>query len=54
MPGPPVLLISGFADVADGFSGDIPKLAKPFRQNELAGALAQVVEGAGQEKEAVG
>ncbi|GAA0296725.1 response regulator [Sphingomonas oligophenolica] len=52
VPGLPVLLISGFADVADGFSGDIPKLAKPFRQNELAGALAQVVEGAGQEKEA--
>ena len=46
-PGLPVLLISGFADVADGFAADVPKLAKPFRQAELAGALAQVVEAAG-------
>ena len=51
VPGLPVLLISGFADVADGFAGNIPKLAKPFRQNELASALAQVVEGAGLERE---
>ncbi|MEO9129979.1 MAG: ATP-binding protein, partial [Sphingomonas sp.] len=46
-PGLPVLLISGFADVTDGDAGDIPRLAKPFRQSELAGALAQTVERAG-------
>jgi len=50
VPGLPVLLISGFADVTDGDNGDIPRLAKPFRQGELAGALAQAVEGAGAEK----
>jgi CheY-like chemotaxis protein len=54
VPDLPVLLISGFADVADGFAGDIPRLAKPFRQSELASALAQVVEGAALEREVVG
>jgi CheY-like chemotaxis protein len=47
MPDLPVLLISGFGDVTDGDAGDIPRLAKPFRQGELAGALAQVMERAG-------
>lgn len=45
VPGLPVLLISGFADVTDGDTGDIPRLAKPFRQGELARALAQVMDG---------
>jgi len=47
VPDLPVLLISGFGDVTDGDAGDIPRLAKPFRQRELAGALAQVMERTG-------
>jgi len=46
VPGLPVLLISGFGEVTDSHTGDIPRLAKPFRQSELAVALAQVVEDA--------
>jgi len=47
VPGLPVLLISGFADVTDGDTGDIPWLAKPFRQGERVRALAQVMDGVG-------
>jgi len=49
VPELPVLLISGFGDVTDGDAGDIPRLAKPFRQGELVAALSQVVENAGLE-----
>ncbi|HEX8414105.1 MAG TPA: PAS domain-containing protein, partial [Sphingomicrobium sp.] len=34
-----VLLVSGYADV-DGLAPDLPRLAKPFRQVELASSLA--------------
>jgi CheY-like chemotaxis protein len=50
VPGLPVLLISGFGEVTDGQTGDIPRLAKPFRQGELAAALAEVLEGAEAER----
>ena len=33
-----VLIISGYAD-ADGVDPDLPRLAKPFRQSDLATAL---------------
>jgi CheY-like chemotaxis protein len=35
----PVLLISGFAEV-DEIAADLPRLTKPFRQQELAASLA--------------
>jgi CheY-like chemotaxis protein len=37
--GPPVLLISGYAEDA-GIPSDLPRLTKPFRLAELAAALA--------------
>jgi CheY-like chemotaxis protein len=41
-PGLPVLLVTGYAE-AEGIAADIPRLAKPFRQKELARALAEIV-----------
>ncbi|MDE1916031.1 MAG: response regulator [Sphingomonadales bacterium] len=40
--GMPVLLVSGYSDLA-GVSGTIPRLAKPFRQRDLAASLALVL-----------
>jgi FixJ family two-component response regulator len=39
-----VLIVSGYAD-DDGVSPDLPRLTKPFRQHELAAALALVTGG---------
>jgi CheY-like chemotaxis protein len=43
-PGLPVLVITGFADVAKGLPAHVTRLAKPFRQRELAGSIAHLVE----------
>ena len=40
-PGLPILMISGYADVDDIAPG-LPRLAKPFRQTQLAKALADI------------
>ncbi|KQT35199.1 hypothetical protein ASG29_03545 [Sphingomonas sp. Leaf412] len=40
-PALPALIVSGYADVA-GIAGDLPRLAKPFRNAELADRLAEV------------
>ena len=40
-PRTPVLIVSGFAEV-EGIAPDLPRLAKPFRQADLAAALAIV------------
>jgi hypothetical protein len=32
----PVLLVTGFANTAADVPGDVPKLAKPFRQADLS------------------
>jgi CheY-like chemotaxis protein len=37
----PVLIVSGYAEV-DGIDPDLPRLTKPFRQEELAGKIAEV------------
>jgi CheY-like chemotaxis protein len=42
-PSLPVLIISGYADV-DAIAPDLNRLAKPFRQSDLADALARSVE----------
>ena len=38
-PSLPILLLSGYADVAD-VAPDLQRLAKPFRRDELAGCIA--------------
>ncbi|MEP9400617.1 PAS domain-containing sensor histidine kinase [Sphingomonas silueang] len=38
-PGVPVLIVSGYAEV-DGLPADLPRLTKPFREDELARAIA--------------
>ena len=43
-PGVPVLLVSGYAE-GDGVDPDLPRLAKPFRADELASSLAQLTQG---------
>lgn len=43
----PALMITGFASLKDRISSDLPRLAKPFRQHELADALAELLEKAG-------
>jgi CheY-like chemotaxis protein len=37
-PGLRILIVSGYADV-DGIASDLPRLAKPFRKDELAASL---------------
>jgi CheY-like chemotaxis protein len=39
--GTKVLIISGYAELG-GIAADLPRLAKPFRQSDLAGALAEI------------
>lgn len=41
-PGLPVLVISGYADT-EGVASDIPRLAKPFRKDELAATLTTLL-----------
>ncbi|MDB5623732.1 MAG: Histidine kinase [Devosia sp.] len=43
-PDLPVVLASGFVDVAGAETIDLPRLAKPFRQTELAKAVSAVLE----------
>jgi PAS domain S-box-containing protein len=38
-----VLLVSGYAELPEGTAGDLPRLAKPFRQEQLLRAVAQAV-----------
>jgi CheY-like chemotaxis protein len=42
-PDMPIVLVTGHADLAEGRGLDLPHLAKPFLQQELAEALAAVV-----------
>lgn len=41
-PGVPVLLVSGYAE-REGLDADLPRLTKPFRKDELAFSLAQLM-----------
>jgi len=43
-PGLKVIVVSGYADLPDGEALDLPRLAKPFDETELAQAIAEVVE----------
>jgi hypothetical protein len=42
-PSLPVLLATGYAEVRDGRSTDIPRLNKPFLQAHLDHAIAEVM-----------
>ncbi len=44
LPGVPVLIISGFAEM-DGITPNLPRLTKPFRKDELAASLAKFSQG---------
>jgi PAS domain S-box-containing protein len=44
-PGLPVLMVSGYAELPPGAVAHLPKLAKPFREDELARALADATVG---------
>jgi PAS domain S-box-containing protein len=41
-PGLPVILATGFAEIEPGFAGDLPRLAKPFSQLDLAKEIARM------------
>ena len=43
MPGLPVLLITGYADLSDSSAAGLTRLAKPFRVDELGGQLARLL-----------
>jgi PAS domain S-box-containing protein len=42
-PDLPVLLVSGYAELPEGTANDLPRLAKPFRQDQLLPAVEQAV-----------
>ncbi len=44
-PDMPVLLVTGFADLADGDAEDLMRLPKPFRQGELSRAIDRIMGG---------
>jgi CheY-like chemotaxis protein len=45
-PNLPVLLATGYADLPEGQSTDLPRLAKPYKQEELAATLSRMLESA--------
>ncbi len=42
-PGLPVLMVSGYAELPDGAAIGVPRLAKPFREDQLARAVQDTV-----------
>ena len=44
-PGLPVLLVTGYTNLAEGAGADLPRLSKPFRQDDLAGQVAELLKG---------
>lgn len=42
-PGLPIILATGYAELPPGSEADLPKLAKPFRQQELSQAVAEAI-----------
>jgi hypothetical protein len=41
-PGLPIIIATGYAELPDGSGKNLPKLAKPFFQEDLAGAIASI------------
>ena len=46
----PVLLITGYVNTPEGSASDLPRLAKPFRQEELAAQVARLLHGRSAER----
>ena len=44
-PGLPVLLATGYADLPSGTTTDLPRLAKPYQQAELAEQVSRLLVG---------
>jgi PAS domain S-box-containing protein len=44
-PDLPVLLATGYADLPDGLTIDLPRLGKPYNQSQLAGHIAKLLLG---------
>jgi hypothetical protein len=42
-PGLPVALVSGYTELPGDLHPDLPRLAKPYRQEELARLMAKLV-----------
>lgn len=42
-PGLPALMVSGYAELPEGAAANLPRLAKPFRQEQLAQAIADAI-----------
>jgi len=42
-PDTPIILATGYAELPDGIRSDLPRLGKPFTQDQLSEALSQVV-----------
>jgi signal transduction histidine kinase len=43
LPGLPAMLISGYSTIAEGSGSELARLAKPFRQSDLARNIAQLL-----------
>jgi CheY-like chemotaxis protein len=41
-PGLPILLATGYAELPDGEASDLPRLEKPFQQDELGRQIARL------------
>ena len=39
----PVLMVSGYASLPEGTGTTVPKLAKPFKEQELSRAISEVI-----------
>ncbi|MET0310377.1 MAG: PAS domain S-box protein [Sphingomonas sp.] len=42
-PGLKILMVSGYAELPDGAASGIPRLAKPFREDQLARAISETI-----------
>ena len=42
-PSMKVMLITGYSTIAEGPGASVPRLAKPFRQNDLAKMVADII-----------
>jgi CheY-like chemotaxis protein len=46
----PILLTTGYGELPSRASDDIPRLSKPYQQNQLARAIAQLLQGSSPER----
>ncbi len=42
-PGLPILLATGYAELPSNSGVDLPRIAKPYRQDQLAATIAKVL-----------